>query len=262
MTRAEPFDLSRITRETFVRDVEYHDVLGSTNDRALEILSLETFDAPFLVLADSQTSGRGRGSNAWWSPPGALAYSLIVDAPSHGLSAERQRLVSLAAGLSVCEALKDLLPNAILHLKWPNDVFLNGRKASGLLVEASGTRPGRMVVGIGINVNNSLQAAPMELRGIATSLVEAAGSPQDRTDVLIRVLQRFDAALQRLAASDSELLGRWREFCVLTGRTVLLRVGTQDALGRCQGIDDDGALVLETPDGISRFQSGVVVRYE
>jgi BirA family biotin operon repressor/biotin-[acetyl-CoA-carboxylase] ligase len=224
--------------------------------------SLDHLDMPFLVVAEEQSAGRGRGSKAWWSAPGALTFSAVLDARSHGLQPTRFPLVSLAAGLAVCEALRDVVPGAAWQLKWPNDVFLNGRKASGLLVEVPGIRPGRMVVGIGINVNNSLDSAPTELQSIATSLVDATGSPQGRTDVLIGVLQRLDLSLAQLADDEARLLERWRELCLLTGRTVLVRSGVEEALGRCRGIDDQGALLLETPAGLQRIASGVVAQFD
>jgi BirA family biotin operon repressor/biotin-[acetyl-CoA-carboxylase] ligase len=256
------FDLSRIAVETFAKGVEYHDVLGSTNDRAIELVPSEELQTPHVVLANQQSAGRGRGANVWWSAPGSLMFSVIVDTASHQIPAERISLVSLAAGLAVSETLTEVLPGAALQLKWPNDVFLNGRKASGLLVEVPSTKSDRLVIGIGINVNNSLADASEELQNSATSLVDVSGSPHDRTDVLIRVLQRLEASLALLAEDGPRLLGNWRAYCLLTGRTVLLRVGTRESLGLCRGIDEQGAILLETTTGLRRFSSGVVVRFD
>lgn len=256
------FDLSRIADETFATGVEYHRVLGSTNDRAIELVPSEKLETPFVVLADHQSAGRGRGANAWWSAPGSLTFSVIVDTASHQIPAERLSLVSLAAGLAVSEALTDALPGSALRLKWPNDVFLNGRKASGLLVEVPSTKTERIVIGIGINVNNSLVDASEELQNRATSLVDVSGTPHDRTDVMIRVLQRLEASLALLADDGPRLLDNWRAYCLLTGRSVLLRVGTKESLGLCRGIDERGAILLETPTGLRRYSSGVVLRFD
>ncbi len=256
------WDLVRLRRDSFVRGIEYHDVLGSTNDRAIELIAGESVDTPFLVLADKQTAGRGRGSNAWWSADGALTFSVIIDVVAHGLAAERWPLVSLATGLAVCDALMETVPAASPKLKWPNDVFLNDRKMSGLLVEVPGARTGQMVIGIGINVNNSLSMAPEELTRTATSLIDAAGMRHDRTELLLKVLEHLDTSLAMLAVDGRRLVERWRTFSLLTGRTVLLRVGAEEVLGDCHGVDDEGGLLLQTPSGMRRFSSGVVVRFD
>jgi len=262
MTASSMFDLRRIAGETFVRDVEYHPALGSTNDRALELALQPDLATPHLVLAEQQTSGRGRGANVWWSARGALTFSLVLDADSHGLPRASWPQTSLAAGLAVLQALQEFAPGNGWRLKWPNDVFLDGRKASGLLVEVPATASGRLVVGVGVNVNNSLQSAPASLAELATSLIDATGGAHDLTGVLVRVLAHLEQCVALLAHRKSELLDRWRMHCALSGRLVTLRRGGDEAHGLCRGIDDDGGLLLETPAGIRSFQSGVVARFE
>src|SRR5262245_48689583 len=102
------FDFDRIRRETLVRQVEFHQEIGSTNTRALELVAAEHL-IPLLVLADRQTAGRGRGKNRWWSGEGALTFSLVIDAAAAGISANRWPNVSLAAGLAVAETVASLI---------------------------------------------------------------------------------------------------------------------------------------------------------
>src|SRR6266478_5912911 len=114
------------------------------DDRALELCGQADLPVPFLVLAERQTSGRGRGSNRWWSNDGALLFSLIIDAAEYGLPEARWPQLSITAGASVCEALTSFVNAGIIRLKWPNDVWLNGRKTCGILVEVPAARRGRL----------------------------------------------------------------------------------------------------------------------
>lgn len=253
------FDGQRIGAETFIKACESHAELASTNNRALELANLEALETPMLILAERQSKGRGRGENSWWSAEGALTFSLILDAREFGLAPERWPQVALAAGLAICEALDTLLPQGMLKLKWPNDVMLGGKKLSGILSEIPSANKGRIVVGIGINVNNRMHDAPLDVQNRAASLADAGSAPQGLTDVLIRVLQQIETELARLADGLLKFSKRFRERCWLSGREVLVTGGLTEIQGFCQGIDEDGALLVQTPKGIERLLSGTVI---
>jgi BirA family biotin operon repressor/biotin-[acetyl-CoA-carboxylase] ligase len=257
-----PPDLERIRLSGLVREVEFHTEIGSTNDRAAELARQPSLGCPFLVLAARQTAGRGRGSNRWWSAPGALTFSLVLEARQTGLPVERWPQIALAAGAAVCEAIEQSIPDAAVGLKWPNDVYLAGKKASGILVEVPAIGTGRLLVGIGVNVNNSFANAPAELLPLATSMTDVAHRPFDSTDVLLAILARFDFWLSGLVGNERELFERWRTRCLLAGKRVRLRAGSRQVTGICQGIDDTGRLMLSTPEGIERHLSGTVVSFD
>jgi BirA family biotin operon repressor/biotin-[acetyl-CoA-carboxylase] ligase len=252
------FELERICRETFVRHVEFHQTLGSTNDRGLELAGRPDCECPLVVLAESQTAGRGRGVNRWWSAEGALMFSLIVDCDRFALTPVNRPKASLTVGLAVCETLSEILSDVHVGLKWPNDVLLNGRKSCGILIEALPSPADRLVIGIGLNVNNSLSAAPDAVRTVATSLIDEAGQLLALPDVLIGLLGRIERNLQRLSDAGDDLRGRWRQYCILRGQTVMLDVNDRHVVGVCRGIDRDGALLLKTGSGTKRFFSGIV----
>jgi BirA family biotin operon repressor/biotin-[acetyl-CoA-carboxylase] ligase len=214
------------------------------------------------VLVEFQTNGRGRGSNRWWSSDGALTFSLVLDARQADIPLERRPQVSLTAGLGVCEALAEMLPGQSLGLKWPNDVFLGTRKVCGILVEVPPRRPDRLVVGVGINVNNSFRDAPVTLRPTGTSLADEAGEPFDVVEVLLRVLSRMNEALELLADDGPRLAEAWRRRCLLRGRTVHLEGVSRKTIGLCRGIASDGALLIETPQGLERAHSGVIAHFD
>lgn len=252
---------TRLQSDTFLRGVEHHAEIASTNDRALELCADAELPVPFLVLADHQTAGRGRGANRWWSSDGAILFSVIVDAAEYRLPEARWPQVSLTAGAAVCQTLQKSLglPDSV-GLKWPNDVWLNGRKAAGILVEIPAARRGRLVIGVGLNVNNSFASAPPELLTLATSMIDEAGIESDPGEVLIQLLRQLDEDLRSLAASDLSLPERWRNLCVLRDRTVSLDTGQQQVTGLCLGIAEDGALRLQTASGEQRLYGGVVSR--
>lgn len=251
----------RLTDETFLHGVEHHAEIASTNDRALELCADAELPVPFLVIADQQTSGRGRGANRWWSSDGAILCSVILDATEYQLPESRWPQISLTVGAAVCRTLQSRLGSqTAVGLKWPNDVWLNGRKAAGILVEIPAARRGRLVIGIGLNVNNSFANAPPELRLLATSMRDETGIESDRREVLRHLLQQLDEDLRRLSAVDSSLPKRWQSLCVLRDRTVSLNASQQSITGICLGIADDGALRLQTPAGEQRLYGGTVTR--
>jgi BirA family biotin operon repressor/biotin-[acetyl-CoA-carboxylase] ligase len=266
------FDIERVRRDTFVADVEFHPEVDSTNSRAAIVAAKPNLVTPLLVLAERQTAGRGRGTNVWWSAPGSLTFSLLFDAATIGVPIDRWPQVSLAVALAIRQTIAELLPREVVQVKWPNDVFLNARKVAGILVEVPPVRPQKLVVGIGVNVNNSFAAAPPELHSIATSLIDAAQSAQlkitnyqlpisdsfDLTEILVGLLQGIDRELPQLKHATPNLTARWRPHCFLQGRTVQVTSGPTTHVGVCEGIDDTGALILHSETGVNCLLSGVV----
>lgn len=253
-------DPDRILRETFVRDLEVHEDLTSTNDHALRSAPYLK-STPHLVIARRQQRGRGRGTNEWWSSEGALTFSLIVDVDSNRVPASRWPQFSLATGAGVCAAIEGLLPAAEARLKWPNDVYLNGRKVCGVLVEVPSSVPGRLVIGVGLNVNNPLAEGPAEIQERATALIDVQRSEFEMTDVLSVVLRGIADEYAGIERSDSARGRGWRKRSLLTGRIVTLDDGARTVTGTCLGIEDDGALLLETPAGPQPFYGGVITDF-
>jgi BirA family biotin operon repressor/biotin-[acetyl-CoA-carboxylase] ligase len=268
------FDLQRLTAAGLVRHIDYHETLGSTNDRALELAAQADLPVPFLVLAAKQTGGRGRGANRWWAAEGALTFSLVLEASAASLSPENWPQVALVAGLAVCQALAEIAPRGQWQVKWPNDVFLNGGKIAGILCESAPGWKDRLVIGIGVNVNNSLAgvtgqgpetkrrepgAGFDDLRQTARALVDLDGQARDLTGVLLTLLDRLDERWSQLAAGElATLAAAYRERCFLTGKTLTVESAGRTFLGVCRGIDDAGGLVLATETGQERLISGTI----
>lgn len=256
------FDLDRIRTETFVDEIEFRAEAPSTNDLAMELARNEGIRLPLLVLAERQTRGRGRGSNRWWSADGALTFSVVLDAASMGLSTDHLPRISLTTALAVCQGLQQLDPALDARLKWPNDVCVQGRKICGVLIEVPSRPTGRIVIGVGINANNSVVDAPEELRDTATSMRDVTGTNSDLSKVLIAVLRAFSDHLKLLASGPSTLSEKWEERSILTGCALRLAVGREEIRGECQGIDAEGALLLKTNHGLQRFFTGLIIDFE
>jgi len=253
-----PADLLRLTQETFVKQYEYHQTLNSTNDRALQLAAESNAKLPLLVLADGQTAGRGRGANLWRTSTGALTFSLLFDCQASQLPTDRWPLLSLTTGLAICESLEHFLPTADVRLKWPNDVYVDSRKISGILIEARPTPQPKLVLGIGINVNNSLATAPPQIAYSATSLTDMTGKHFSLNEVLLRVLKQLEHHFHQLRDSQINLPELWQKRCLLTGREVKIDTVTNSIQGHCEGIDPNGALIVNTENGPQHCLSGTV----
>ncbi len=255
------FDLDQLRRLPWLSDVELHEHLASTNLRAAELAARNDVACPLLIVAESQSAGKGRGANRWWSSAGALTFSLLVEAIDIGLTTEKWPRSSLCAALAVRDTLAELSPGDECGIKWPNDVYLAARKICGVLVEAPPRKielPHRLVIGIGVNVNNSLADAPADVRLLATSLIDQTGRAHDLTEVLAAIITRLIENLYHLAASTPSLPERWQQYSLLDGRTVTVDLGTRQVTGYCLGINANGALDLATERGVEAIHAGVV----
>jgi BirA family biotin operon repressor/biotin-[acetyl-CoA-carboxylase] ligase len=226
------------------------DEIDSTND---EIRRLAEAGAPDgrIVVADRQTAGRGRRGTAWVCPPGeALAFSVLMrPAEPKGLWPR----LALAAGLAVAEGLETF--GVAAGIKWPNDVWIAGKKVCGVLAEAGGDF---VVVGIGVNVN--VTAFPEELSSIATSLRLESGIVVNRAEVLLALLRRLEFRRRQIGEGFDELLDAVRSRCLLTGKEVALRAADGRREGIVEGIGDGGELLLRGPNGIERLWQADEVR--
>jgi BirA family biotin operon repressor/biotin-[acetyl-CoA-carboxylase] ligase len=168
----------------------------------------------------------------------------------------------LSVAIAICEAIGDCLPAHQLGLKWPNDVYLAGRKVCGILLEVPPRRAEYLVVGIGLNVNNSFRAASPSMQEIATSLCDVIERRFELPDVLLRILKRIEERLKWLGSRVSSLPADWHPRCLLRGKRVHVDIAGRPMKGLCHGIDEDGALQIETDSGIERTHAGTVTWFE
>jgi BirA family biotin operon repressor/biotin-[acetyl-CoA-carboxylase] ligase len=258
----------------------FFETVGSTNDeaaqRAARIQSQATSPerpapssqplAPrpegLVVVADEQTSGRGRRGHTWFSPPGSGLYVSVVLAPAAAIRdpAKATTLLTLAAGVALAEGI-ERAAGLRIDLKWPNDLQVSRRKLGGILAESTGAgdRSDTVVVGYGINVRST--ALPPELRDRATSLESELGRAIDRYDLLAETLAALSRRYEDLLAGRFDaILDAWRRLApAASGARVTWTMKGGEASGVTAGIDDFGALLVRIDDRIERIISGEVV---
>lgn len=252
------FDLQRLHDATFCRQIVFLAECSSTNTEALTHARSDE-PLPLLVLTDTQTAGRGRGSNTWWAGDGSLTFSLLIAPGEFGIGRETYPLVSLTTALAVSRTLNEFAPECQVGLKWPNDVHLNGRKVCGILVEPPPGVDDRLVIGIGLNVGNSLREAPEELRSIATSIIDEAGRTHSPHEVLEYLMGEISDQLQTLGNGQVAWHDQWQRQCVLKGKAIVLQSGDHQVTGLCRGIAESGAILIES-DGQTHGHFGGTVR--
>ena len=197
-----------------------------------------------VVVTEEQAAGRGRFGRTWVSGPGESLLLSIVLRPT----AEQLPQANMAATLAVARTA-DRRANDRVTIKWPNDVRIGGRKVAGILIEAD-SQAGRIasaVVGIGLNISVDTGGHP-EIAGTATSLVEEAGAPVERTEVLIDLLRQFDDLYTRVRSGGS-LTHEWSSRLDTLGLEIEVRRGSEMLAGVARAVDDQGNLLLERPDG-------------
>jgi BirA family biotin operon repressor/biotin-[acetyl-CoA-carboxylase] ligase len=220
--------------------------LRSTNDYAARAVEDGDLKPPALIAASRQTAGRGQHTNTWWSDAGSLCVTFVLPAdPAMPLGQ-----VPLRAGLAVAEVVAHCLPRARVQVKWPNDVFVDGRKIAGLLCLR---RRDADLIGIGLNVTTDLRHAPRPVRVLATSLHQHTRNPPRRDDVLCRVWTSV------LAWRIGET---WREAYDQRHRLHNQRIAVTSAQitrhGICRGIDHHGRLLLDAGGDLVGFTDGSV----
>jgi BirA family biotin operon repressor/biotin-[acetyl-CoA-carboxylase] ligase len=223
--------------------------LPSTNTHAAAMIERGELVPPAAVLAERQTAGRGRGTNAWWSGAGSLTVTFCYP----GVDVARLPLLPLAAGLAVRQVAAEASGKPAVALKWPNDVLLDGRKLAGILCERVRDVD---LVGIGLNVNCRTDDLPPELRESSACLATGP-DPLDLDTVLLALTRALETWRTRLA--DPAMVETYNRHHALTGRVVQVASPGEPALtGRCEGIDADGRLLVRTPDGLRRILAGQV----
>lgn len=221
---------------------------ASTNDSLREQAAAGAA-AGCVLFAEAQTAGRGRRDNRWLAPPGQdLMFSLLLRPQAAVYLWPR---VTTLAALAVCLAIEDQLPLRPL-IKWPNDIYLDGRKVSGLLAEVAGAADA-LVLGIGLNVNT--RTFPPGLEGVATSLLAALPAPGvrwlDRQALAVALLRELDRQLQRIDEGFAEAVDEVRRRSWLLGRQIRALVAGREVFGRVLDLNAEGHLLLALPDGSS-----------
>ena len=242
-----------LTTRNLGRPLHYAHTVTSTNTLAMEAAQL---DAPHgsAFLADYQTNGYGRHGRLWQAAKGQnLTFSIILHLP---ISGALTGMVPLAAALAVSEAVAKIVSPNTPQLKWPNDILLEGRKICGILLQSFGAPAAPMVLGIGLNVNQSI--FPPELSGSASSLLLATGQHVDRASMMANVLLRLEKNLELLPTDPALIRKRYTKNLMGVGNNCQITKVNERIIGTLIGIEESGALILETTKGLRTIYAGDV----
>jgi BirA family biotin operon repressor/biotin-[acetyl-CoA-carboxylase] ligase len=242
--------------------IVHYPTIGSTNDLAADLATRSASAEPnappnvegLVVVADEQTAGRGRRGHTWFSPPGSGLYVSVVMTPGRARvePARATTLLTLTAGVAIAEGI-ETASGLVVDLKWPNDVFVGRRKLAGILAE----KPAADFVVLGYGVNVGPMAYPPEIAHRATSLETELGRAIDRHQLFAQTLsalaRRYDDLLD---GRFDAILDAWRRRApAATGA----RVRWAEQSGTTAGIDDQGALLVRTEQGVERIVSGELI---
>jgi len=253
------FNLADIQSRTEIEQLDFHESLGSTNDRAIELIKSGQITSPALILTRNQTGGRGQRARKWWSDSGSLTFSYVFEsdkAPSGTLS-------SLTA-LAVAESIETQTKIANVEIKWPNDLILNNQKLAGILIESVPVdRTYFTIVGIGINVNNKVDPGLIEAleehgeRNTLdpTSLQMELGGQIDKSDLLVELINR----LAKNISSGNNRLDQVNKRLGYRGKPIRVKQASGKVfMGTCHAISNEGELLLSTDNGIQKIFSGSI----
>jgi BirA family biotin operon repressor/biotin-[acetyl-CoA-carboxylase] ligase len=250
----------QLATHTIGRRIILHEVVESTNASLRELADAGALEGT-VVVAESQTAGRGRGHKTWFSPSGVNLYASILFRPPIGTAAAPA--FTFIGSLALADAIREL--DVTVGVKWPNDVLVQGRKAAGVRAEMAtrGDAVDYIVLGVGVNLNVTHEALRVGLGDaaqFATSLRETLGRVVDRNAFTARFLTHLEGRLDTYQAKGAPVILReWRDLDVVTGRRVEVREGPTVLSGRALGVDAEGHLqVKDTRKRVHTIVTGEV----
>ena len=230
--------------------------IDSTNEEARRLAKLGEKEGT-VVIAASQTKGKGRSGRRWISPNGGLYISIIL---KPYVSSSRLPMVTLFSAVAAVRTIRGLTKlNA--SVKWPNDIIISGRKVGGILCEAA---KNLMIVGIGINLNMNLTLLPPALKKQATSLKFELGANVDRDRMIKILLEEFDKLYNDFLHHRSEdIISEWSGYCRMLGSPVRIETSKGAVEGTAVGLGSRGELRVKGYDGkIIKVFSGDVIKVD
>jgi BirA family biotin operon repressor/biotin-[acetyl-CoA-carboxylase] ligase len=232
------------------REVQLFTTLASTNTSAMELASTGAVEGT-VVVAETQTGGKGRLGRKWISPKGNLYLSIIL---RPNIPIYKAPLITLMGAVAAASAIKKIC-GLEAGIKWPNDIFISGKKVGGLLTEMSAEqdRIRHIVLGIGVDVNMMLDELPPDIRRLTTTLSTEAGAAINRTAFLRQLLKDLDHWYQQFLSKDTDVLAEWERLNVTTGRRVTVSGAGETFEGQAEGIDVEGRLLVRQDDGMLRM---------
>jgi BirA family biotin operon repressor/biotin-[acetyl-CoA-carboxylase] ligase len=242
--------------------IHYFSAIDSTNLYARRLAEQGAPEGE-VVIAESQTQGRGRLGRPWVSPPYVNLYFSVILRPQ--LPPSHAPQITLMAAVALADAVAAFIPVAPA-IKWPNDILAGGKKLAGILAESAchSDRVDFVILGIGVNINYPFDWMPDLIRQRATSVIILAGETVCREIFVRRLIQDLDRCYGELEEAGFDAIAqRWEARFGLRGKKVRVEMADRILIGMAKGIDPDGALVLEDGQGErQRVVAGDVIPVE
>ncbi len=226
-----------------VREILVLKETGSTNDVVAE-MARKGAQEGLVVFAETQTAGRGRLGRRWESASHEGLWFSVLLRPQFPLATWAR--LTTGAAVAVARGIEAVVPCRAM-IKWPNDIFIEGKKIVGILIESQMDKGGFAVVGIGVNVNQL--EFPEAISQTAASLRQVAGHPVERQRVAVSILSQLAALYAKLASAFPEVVAEAAARSYLQGRWVQAVSGNEVLAGIAGGLDENGALQLRQADG-------------
>lgn len=247
--RLNPCKLQESSRTTLLgKSVLFSKEVGSTNEWAKQLASRGVPEG-WVVIAETQTQGRGRLDREWISPLGGLWFSLILR-PKQGLAKAAE--LTFVAGVAVAETLHEQY-DLSTQTKWPNDIIVKGRKICGILGETAtkGKQINAIVLGIGVNANfNAERVLPEAIRARATSLETELNRRIQLEELFSRLLEKLEATYALYTRRGfGSILKQWKSYASFLGQEVEVTDRNEKISGLAYDVDKDGALILKLENG-------------
>ncbi len=242
------------------KNIQYFNSVSSTNQAAYE-LGLQEAPEGTLVLAEEQTSGKGRRGRIWHSSSGKGIWMSLLFYPRH-LLPNQIASITAAAGVMTAESLEEST-GCKISLKWPNDLLVDGKKFGGILTEIKSNQEAIdfLVLGIGLNIHHQPSDFPEDLRSRATSLAETAEKKLNRAAICRNLLHKIEEGYSQFLTERFEgFRERWKDLSDTLGKRVTVDIGNQRMSGWAKDLDLEGSLVLEDEKGkITRLSYGEIL---
>jgi len=251
-----------LKNSVFGKRIVYYEVIDSTNVQGKELASAGATHGT-IVITEEQLAGKGRLDRKWISPRARNLMFSIVLRPD--LEVDEVFFLTMLLALSVRDALKEML-DVEAFIKWPNDIYVSGKKIGGILAEFSvcEKKVEYVIIGLGLNVNWHPEEEATVLYP-CTSLMKETGFPVERSSLLVEILSRFEEKYHRGMAKKgawAEFQKQWNECSYVLGKHIVIKNGRERIAGKAVSIDRKGALIIRDSLGKQRRVIGGDVSVE
>lgn len=240
------------------KNIKYIETVDSTNTLAKKII-IENTEFPDVIIANTQTDGRGRLGRSFYSPENKGIYCSFILEPF--IKIENSILVTVAASVAVSKAIEKITGRCT-QIKWINDIYLDNKKVSGILTEAvTNFETGmidKIVLGVGINFKMEKDSFPEEISGIATSIYTDSTQGITRNQLVSQLILEIDDCIGNI--EDKSIIDYYIEKSLVIGKNINISIlGKNESIpGKAVNIDKNGFLIVETENGLITLNSGEV----